>query len=490
MRTLQLIFASVVLLGAAICAWAQGGPFRVGERLSYSVSFEKFSDVAHIETSVASRGTIGGRDVIELHGKVKTFDFVSATFSLIDESRTVLVVPETGFPLLINRTIKSGPIPKETTANFLASPTTNYELLSLIYKARENQGVGTFPFSENGENYVATFQPITGKNSTAKIKTDAGEFETTAIGIQSTYLDTRGIKNFRIDLSNDQFRVPVRMTFEVSRGTFTALLSSLTVDTAPPPTDPTPVIQPTPRPAATPRPNPSPTPYIDNLPLLRELKFVLGETLDYRITQSGQSIANVRLSAKERKQFQGLDSLLLMATVTQVTSGNSLSVNDAAVAHVNPDTLAPISTAFRFSGLLGFANQQISVDPTSGSINFASGSIDAPVGTHTLLSLLYAMRSFNLQPGRTTAGAVNDTRVAVFWKDRPHIFTLRPSALSEIEIQGKKIPAQMIGISTNVAELDSAQLKVWLSLDDSRLPLRLSAGTYQMDLTSATVIAP
>jgi hypothetical protein len=485
-----LLFAACCLLAGP--ASAQTPAFRVGERLSYTVSFERFPNIAYMETAVVSRGIISGREVVELQGRVKTFEFVSATISLVDESRTVLVAPESGLPLLVNRTIRSTAVPRDVVSNYLATPTTNFELLSLIYRAREAGGSGSFPFSENGENYVATFQPATGKEAAARIRTDAGEFETSGASMQSTYLDGLGIRNFRIDFSSDQHRLPVRIRFDTTRGTFTALLTAVRLDEPPTPAaDGPPVVQPTPRPVATPRPLPTATPYVENQPLLRELKFVLGETLDYRVTRGGQPVGNVRLAAKERRQFQGLDSLLLSATVTQTLPGvNVFSMSDAAVTQVFPDTLAPQFAEFRFSQALAFANQRMAVNSASGGIAFNGGTVDAPVGTHSMLSLLYAMRSFNLQPSKATNNPVNDTRVAVFWKDKTYIFILRPSPPGDILMEGKKIPAQLISITTNVPELDMLQLRVWLSLDETRIPLRFAAGNYQMDLTTASVINP
>jgi len=498
MKIFRLIIVTLTLLIPVGSASAQGNAaFRMGERLSYTVSLERFPNVAHIETSVSSRGTISGRDVIELQGKVKTFDIVSATFPLIDESRIVLIDPTSGLPVLINRTIRSTAVPKEVVSNFLAAPTTNFDLLSLIYKAREAGGNGSFPFSENGENYVATFAAGTLDKLGGRIRTDAGEFDTTPTIIQSTYLDLLGIKNFRIDLSNDRFRIPVRMRLDTAKGSFTALLASVSVDEPPVPTDPTlvtqpqPTSQPTPRPATTPRPVPTPTPFIDNQPLLRELKFVLGETLDYRVMQGSQAIGTLRLAAKERKQFENVDSLLLSATVLQVLPGNrAFGAADSLITRVNPDTLAPRSAEFRLSQGLATLSQRLSVNGATGAIAFGAGTADAPVGTHTILSLIYAMRSFHLQASKTNSAPVNDTRVAVFWRDRPYIFVLRPAAPDSITMEGKPIPAQLVAITTGVPELDALQLKVWLSLDDSRIPLRFVAGAYQADLTSASIIAP
>jgi hypothetical protein len=100
------------------------------------------------------------------------------------------------------------------------------------------------------------------------------------------------------------------------------------------------------------------------------------------------------------------------------------------------------------------------------------------------------MRSFNLKPSKVRDNPVNDTRVAVFWDSRPYVFTLRPSAAAEITVNGEKRQAQLITINTGNPELDQLGLKVWLSMDASRVPLRFSAGQYQADLVSVSTVAP
>src|SRR6266404_5607977 len=46
--------------------------FRIGEKLTYSVSFGKFDNAAYAQTCVVSRGKIAGKDAVELHSKIKT----------------------------------------------------------------------------------------------------------------------------------------------------------------------------------------------------------------------------------------------------------------------------------------------------------------------------------------------------------------------------------------------------------------------------------
>ena len=46
-------------------------PFRVGERLTYTVSFEKYADVAFAEIAVVLCGRSGDRDAVELLSRLE-----------------------------------------------------------------------------------------------------------------------------------------------------------------------------------------------------------------------------------------------------------------------------------------------------------------------------------------------------------------------------------------------------------------------------------
>jgi hypothetical protein len=48
----------------------------------------------------------------------------------------------------------------------------------------------------------------------------------------------------------------------------------------------------------------------------------------------------------------------------------------------------------------------------------------------------------------------------------------------------------LITINTGNPQLDQLSLKVWLSNDGRRIPLRFSAGVYQADLVSTSNILP
>ncbi len=463
--------------------------FKIGEKLTYNISFGKFPDGGYAELYVVSRGKLGGKDVVEIRSKIKTTGLVSAAFVQIDESRTVFAAPDNGLPVYIRRTSNDGPIPIERINNYLTIPSFNLDLVSLIYKARETGGTGTYTFIESEQVYSASF--LTGKPE--KIKTEAGEFDTVVSIAHSEFLTANGIHDAKINFTADDDHVPVLIRFKTVKGEFRASLAGIHIDdpVPTPTTTPKPTPVPTPTVAATPRPTPKPVQYVDNQPLLPELGFRLGETLAFSITSGGKPVAILTLEAKERKQIERKDSLLLTATINGTEPGNkTFALGDSIKAQVDPDTLAPRSFVGKFSSALSSLNQTVTFDSKTGNISFGGGApVDSPIGTHSLLSLVYAMRSFNLRVSKDLSNPVNDTRVAVFWETKAYVFTLRPSSPANITINGEKISTQMITINTGNPQLDALAIKVWLGTDD-RIPVRFTVGSYQADLISTTSNIP
>lgn len=492
---LAVIFAAVVLQNFQIAS-AQNPvkiqsattPFRVGERLTYNISFEKFFNSGYAEIYAVSRGRLGDKDAIELRAKIKTNELVSAAFYLLDESRTTFAASDSGLPLYTKKISNAGIEPKETINNYTVNPTIYNDLLTLIYQARNASGSGNFNFQEDDKVYNAVFSNT---GAGAKLKTGAGEFETNVSTVQSDFLTERGITNLRINFSADEAKIPVLVQLKTAKGDFRAELASVQIAepeaVAPVPTP----IQP-PRPATTPTPKPTPTPYVNNDPLAKELPFALGETLDYQISTNGQMLGIVALQAKERKQINGADSLILTATAIETQPNQQIfRLNDEIRAQVDPLSLAPKQISYKLTGTLAPFSQQITFDQQNGTATGGKGTqTEIPVGTHSLLSLAYAVRSFNLKPSKAALNPVNDTRVAVFLDDKAYVLILRPSDADVITLKGEKVPAQLVSISTGNPAFDQYNFRLWLGTDDKRVPLRLMFGAYQADLVSEKQVPP
>ncbi|HLM60889.1 MAG TPA: DUF3108 domain-containing protein [Pyrinomonadaceae bacterium] len=487
--TLFFNFQNIIAQNQPIAQTLPPTPFRIGERLTYSVSFEKFNNAAYAEIYAVSRGKLGERDAVELRSKIKTNELVSA-FYLVDESRTTYASSESGLPLYIRKTSNASATPKETINNYTVNLTAYNDLLTMIYQARNSGGIGAFSFQEDDKIYNVIFQTI-GKSE--KVKNEAGEFDTNVSTVQSEYLTEKGITNLRVNFSSDTARIPVLIRFKTAKGDFRADLASVqAIEPEAAAQQPTPVPVQTPRPAATPKPVVTPTPYIENEPLATELPFKLGETLEYQISNNGQMFGFLTLQAKERKQFSGQDSLLLTATVTGTQPNQQIfKLNDSIRAQVNPLSLAPQDIQLKLSGALAAFSQQVLFDQRTGkAMTNKGGQIEIPVGTHSILSLAYAVRSFNLKPSKDLTNPVNDTRVAVFLDSQAYVFTLRPSNADIINLQGERVSAQLISVTTGNRNIDQYNLRLWLSTDDKRLPLRLMFGSYQADLVSEKSVLP
>jgi hypothetical protein len=177
------------------------------------------------------------------------------------------------------------------------------------------------------------------------------------------------------------------------------------------------------------------------------------------------------------------DSLLLSATVTGATSGEIFGIGNNLRSNVDPDTLAPYDFSMSFSGRLSAFNQSAKFDQEAGRIVLSNKEqVDVPVGTHNIISLFYALRLFNLNPSKNSSNRINDTRVSVFWQGRPNIFTLRPSEPKMTRFGDQNIHAQEVSVSTGNPQLDALRIRIWLSSDERRLPLRITLGGYQFEL--------
>lgn len=458
---------------------------RVGERLTYTVTIGRYKNAAFAELYAVSRGRLADKDAIELRAKFRTIELASAAVYLIDETRTTFVSPSTGLPLHTTVVQNASGLPKETNHSYLAAPTPHADLLSMIYRIRQSGGTGSLTMQENDKVYSVTFQAT----ATEKQKTDAGEFDTSVVAVQSDYFTEMGMTDVRVNLSTDEAKLPVLVRFRTSKGTFKMGLASVAMIEPEVVVQPTPVPVRTPVPERTPKPVVTPTPYIDNQPLASELAFELGESLEYRITTNGQPVARMTLAAPERKQINGRDSLRVEATFADIHPGSPFAAGDFIRAYVDPDTLAPRQIELRFAGPLRAFSKTAKFDQEGSVITSGgAGRIEAPVGTHSILSLLYAARSFNLKPSRDLNNPINDTRVAVFWESEPYIFTLRPSLPEIVTIEGKQVAGQLVTVSTKNAVLDQLNIKVWLGNDDKRLPLRFIVGGYQADLVAVNKI--
>lgn len=460
-------------------------PFRIGERVTYNVSTERYENAGFAEINVVSRGRLNGRDAVELNGRFRTTGLYSAQ-NLVDEVFVSFVAAESGQPLYIKRSTLSSGLPIDTVGNYLSDPVSGFDVLSLIYHIRSTGSSGATTLVDGTRSFSVSFQ----QTGTETLSTRAGEFVTSIVEVQSPYFLEFGIRSVRINFDETGSRVPVMIRIKTAGEEFRAAASSIQVLAPSPDPLPTPTPIQTPVPTPTPLPTPTPDRYVNDQPLSLDLPFVLGEKLEYRLMSGPQVVGRIEFHARERRRFNNSDTLLLSANVTMAMPGAPVVVNDRITARVDPITLFPLTFESVFTGTLSGFSQSAVFDTAASKVTAGGTQIDVPVGTHSILSLLYAARSFKLSPSTDPTDPVNDTRVAVFWSGRPLIFVLRPS---EVEIalgDGTKVPAYQANITTGDPTLDQLQPKVWISRDARRLPLRLQLGQYILEFERMSVVLP
>jgi hypothetical protein len=468
-------------------------PYRVGERLTYDVSFSQFVSAAHVELLVAARGTFFGRDGIELRAHAETAGLINVALFAINNDYTTYVDPASGLPYRAEQFIRqagrtsdsssdynqpagTGAIPsRPRTGEF----TGTYDLLSAIYRVRAmplTEGSSYFITVRNeGEVYQAELK-VTGRQL---VKTKVGSFNAlmTRLNVTHSSLNDYGI---RIYFSDDERHVPVLITGKLHAGEIRAELAGSEM-AAPV----KPAAQPTPNVVIPPKFITVQPPQPDSL--RASLPFKVGEQLNYQIYMPNvaQPVGTVLFEVRAHGRYFDHDGLLLSAKAETAPAGSRLFiVNDQVTSYVDPTTLLPFRTEFAMVEGARRTNHIYAVDQDRGSATIDNNRrIEIPVGTHDLISLLYAARTFELSPPKRNA-------ISVLLDDRPITLFISSLRRETIDLGGQKVPAVQLSLTTDDPQSDKYQLRAWVSDDVRRLPLRFTTVTPLGLLRADLVIIP
>src|ERR1051325_5624936 len=124
-------------------------PYRVGERLTYNISFANFPDAAHAEVEVVSRGVHFGREAIQLRAHVETNGVINVALYAINNDYTTYIDPATGLPFRSVETARDAIKSTDAVQDFNPAPAGNdaippkqrgfpgtYDFVSAFYRAR------------------------------------------------------------------------------------------------------------------------------------------------------------------------------------------------------------------------------------------------------------------------------------------------------------------------------------------------------------------
>ena len=459
-------------------------PYRVGERLSYNVSFSNFPTAAHIELNVVGRGMFFGREGYELRAHVETTGVVSAALYSLNNDYITYVDTATGLPFRTQQVVREGArtsdgardynepagtsaIPDKLTTGVFSG---TYDFISALYRLRAlplTQG-STYRFTVQTEMALYAAQlKVTGREL---IKSNIGS--SNAIVTEVRVPGDRRADSYRVRVyfSDDARHVPLLITARHPAGEIRAQIASAEVLSALPPTE-----------IATVSPNPTPTPTsrrpLDDpttAPPLSGLPFGVGEQLNFNffLGNPPQPVGTASYQVRARAKYFGRDGLLIAAVMQTAGAGQRLyPVNDQINSYVDATTLLPFRTELRLQEGRRRASWVVTVDQDRGTAVIDDGTrLETPVGTYDLVSVLYALRSFDLTPPKRTA-------LSLLINKRPRNLFITALRRDNIELGGQSIPAVQVSLITDDPQGDRLELRLWVSADRRRLPLRLTATT-------------
>jgi Protein of unknown function (DUF3108) len=505
-------FALIVFLTSAVTAQTKNdaGPlsfnpavYRLGERLTYNVSYSQFVSAAHIEMVVAGRGIFFEREGIQLKAHVETTGVVNVALLSLNNDYTTYVFAENGLPYRSQQVVREAGRTHEASLDYNQPAGTDaipaklkigesagiYDLLSAVYHLRAmplTMGAQYFISVRHGnEEYQAEIK-VAGKEY---VKTSVGSFDAIV-----TKIKVKGapVYDLRVYFSDDEWHVPVLLTAkngddaEVSAELAASKLEAPLVT---PPTSRGSVNPATQVPNNRTPPGPAVTPSNSVLTSgsVLDLPFKIGEQLNYQVYlgKGTQPVGTLNFTFKERGRYFNRDGLQLTASAQTTGAGTILAVKDSITSYVDPATLLPFRTEINFSEGKYKTSRTYNLDQDRGSATTENSreKVDIPIGTHDLLSALYSLRTF--------APIINkQNAVSLMAIHKPRALMVTAKSRETLELNGQKIAAIMLELKTDDPQPDKLQIRIWVGDDSRHLPLRITAVTEVGPIRADLIVVP
>jgi hypothetical protein len=489
-----LIFSAPALAQQTpgVAAQATGGfspaAYRAGEKLTYNVSFSNFATAGHVELFNAGRGRFFEREGFELRARVQSVGVVRAALYAIDNEYTAYVDPQTGLPFRTRFQRLEGGAPQTAAGAgggqpaVEATPTT-YDFLSALYRLRALPLTPGAAYQVRAEGDGVQYEAELRVSGRETVKTPAGTFN--AIVAQLRTRNNSVVNDYRprIYFSDDERHVPVLLTLKLKTGEIrTELASSELINVTPtlPPgnvaENAQPDVTPTPPRVAVPSPAGGGDGAVaaGGADTSSDLPFKVGEQLNFNffLGTSPQPVGVATYHVRARNRYAGRDGFWFSASMATTNALQQVfPVADKIETYVDAKSLLPFRSQLQIREGSHRLQGVVSLDQERGAATVVDGSaIEIPVGTYDLVSVIYALRSFDLTPPKRNA-------VSLLINKRPRTLFITSLKRETIELGGKRIPTYQLALATDEAQGDRLQLRLWVGSDRRRLPLRLTAIT-------------
>jgi hypothetical protein len=317
---------------------------------------------------------------------------------------------------------------------------------------------------------------VTGRET---VNTSVGSFNTIVTKLR---ISNSPLHSVRAYFSDDERRVPVLVTAEIGDGDLQAQLAASEMIA---PAVATPTVKPPI--AVTPGPIPQPTAPAPVLASIEHWPFTIGEQLNYQIfigpNNTPMGIATFQVKGHSR-YFERDGIYLTVNAQTTNALARVFTARDTIDSYVDPQALFPFRTVMNLIEGRRRLNQTVAISQETGAaVIDQSTRIDVPVGTHDYLSFFYAVRTFNLAVNRKSV-------VSMLVENKPKTLFVTSLKRETIQLGERAVPAIALSIVTDDPEPDKYQLRMWISDDRRRLPLRISCATQLGPVRADLAILP
>ena len=217
-----------------------------------------------------------------------------------------------------------------------------------------------------------------------------------------------------------------------------------------------------------------------------DLPFKVGEQLNYRVYLGAANVqvGTLTFEVKSRGRYFNRDGLMVSASA-QTGGPAAIAVKDQITSYVDPTTLLPFRTELNISEGKYRDVRAFNLDQDRGAATSETPKekIEVPVGTHDLISALYAIRTFDLTIQKSNA-------ISMMATHRPLALLVKAARRETIELNGRKISAIVLELRTDEPQPDRLQVRIWIGDDARRLPLRITAVTDLGPVRADLVILP
>ena len=323
------------------------------------------------------------------------------------------------------------------------------------------------------------------------IKTNVGSFNTIVTEVRVPNNSEANSYRIRIYFSDDERHVPVLITARHRAGDIRVELAGTEFITPPQTTAPT--TTPTTTVTTPPVKIPTGPPQTGGQTLPPELPFKAGEQLNFTVflANSPQSVATASFQVRPRAKYFNRDGILLTVKAQTLASLSRLFfANDQINSYVDPNTLLPFRTELNLVEGKRRTQRTLTIDQDRGSaVTDKGASIEIPVGTHDYVSVLYALRLFNLTPSNNPS-TPRQNAVTILVNNRPLTLKITSLKRETIQLGTQQVAAIQLSLTTDDPQPDKYGLRLWVSDDRRHLPLRVAAITQLGPVRADLAIVP